>query len=67
MNGLIFSKPKFLYEEYGECIEIAQKYSDRSFVYVYDNIFNHIQSLPEMMIYEKTMIVNACWIRKNIL
>lgn len=61
VNGLIFSKPKFLYEEYGECIEIAQKYSDRSFVYVYDNIFNHIQSLPEMMIYEKTMIVNACW------
>lgn len=58
-NGLIFSGPKFLYRDYGECIEIAQDHSDRSFVYVYDNIFNHIQSLPEMMIYEKTMIINV--------
>ena len=32
---------------------------DKSFVYVYDNFFNHMQSIPEMMIYEKTFIVNV--------
>lgn len=58
LNGLVFSEPKFLYKEYGECLDIAREYSDHSFIYVYDNVFNHIQSLPEMMIYEKTMIIN---------
>ena len=58
INGMIFSKPKFLYEEYAECLEIAEENKDKSFVYVYDNFFNHMQSIPEMMIYEKTLIVN---------
>lgn len=58
-TGFIFSKPKFLYEEYKECLEIADRNKDKSFIYVYDNMFNHIQSVPEMMIYEKTMIINA--------
>lgn len=58
-NGLIFSSPKFLFREYEECLEIAETNKDKSFVYVYDNYFNHIQSIPEMMIYEKTMIVDA--------
>ena len=59
INGMIFSKPKFLYEEYAECLEIAEDNKDKSFVYVYDNFFNHMQSIPEMMIYEKTFIVNV--------
>lgn len=58
-TGFIYSKPKFLYEEYKECLEIADRNKDKSFIYVYDNMFNHIQSIPEMMIYEKTMIINA--------
>lgn len=57
--GFVFSKPKFLYEEYKECLEIAERNKDKSFIYVYDNMFNHIQSVPEMMIYKKTMIINA--------
>ena len=56
---MIFSKPKFLYEEYAKCLEIAEENKDKSFVYIYDNFFNHMQSLPEMMIYEKTLIVNV--------
>ena len=56
--GLIVSEPKFLYEEYDECIEIAESNSEKSFVYVYDNYFNHMQSIPEMIIYEKTLIIN---------
>lgn len=59
INGMIFSKPKFLFEEYEECLEIAEKNKDKSFVFVNDNSFNYIQSIPEMMIYEKTMIIDV--------
>lgn len=57
--GLITSKPKFLYENYEELMNIAEENKDKHFVYVYDNFFNHMQSLPEMMTYEKTLIVNT--------
>lgn len=56
--GLICSKPRFLYANYKEALNIANENSQKSFVYVYDNFFNHMQSIPEMMIYEKTLIVN---------
>ena len=59
LNGILFSKPKFLFEEYQESLNIAEDNKDKSFVFIYDNFFNHIQSVPEMMIYEKTMIVNV--------
>lgn len=58
LPGFIFSKPKFLYENYENALNIANENSEKSFVYVYDNIFNHMQSVPEMMIYEKTLIIN---------
>lgn len=58
LPGFIFSKPKFLYENYKNALNIANANSEKSFVYVYDNIFNHMQSVPEMMIYEKTLIIN---------
>ena len=57
-NGLIFSKPKFLFEEYSKSLEIAENNKEKSFIYVYDNFFNHMQSVPEMMIYKKTLIIN---------
>ena len=56
--GFISSKPKFLYENYKEILDIANSNSEKSFVYVYDNFFNHMQSVPEMMVYEKTLIIN---------
>lgn len=56
--GLIVSEPKFIYREYSECIEIAKKNSEKSFVYIDDNYFNHMQSIPEMMIYEKTLMID---------
>lgn len=59
LNGFIFSKPKFLFEEYAEYLKIAQQNEEKSFVYVYDNFFNHMQSIPEMMIYNKTLIINV--------
>ena len=57
--GFVCSKPKLLFEEYKECLTIAEKNKDKSFIYIYDNGFNHVQSVQEMMIYEKTMIINA--------
>lgn len=59
LNGFIFSSPKFLYEDYKDSLEIAESNKEKSFVYVYDNFFNHMQSIPEMMIYEKTLIINV--------
>ena len=58
MIGFVFSEPKFLYENYEKIMQIAKENSDKSFVYVYDNSFNHMQSIPEMMTYEKTLIIN---------
>lgn len=59
MVGMIYSEPKFLYKNYKEYIDIAKENKDKSFVYVYDNSFNHMQSVPEMMIYKRTMILNT--------
>ena len=56
--GMIVSKPKFLYEDYKEIMRIAEENKDKSFVYVYDNFFNHMQSIPEMITYKRTLIVN---------
>lgn len=56
--GFVFSEPIFLYKDYQKCLDIAEENKDKSFVYVYDNFFNHMQSVPEMMIYEKTLIIN---------
>lgn len=58
ITGFIFSEPKFLYKNYKEIMDVAEKNKNKSFVYVYDNCFNHMQSIPEMMTYEKTLIVN---------
>jgi len=56
--GLIVNTPKYLYKGYSEYIDIAEKYKDLNFVYVCDNGFTHINSLPEFMIYNKSMIIN---------
>ena len=38
-------------ENYKNILDIAEENKDKSFVYVYDNFFNHMQSVSEMMIY----------------
>lgn len=59
INGFIFSKPLFLYENYKNILDIAEENKDKSFVYVYDNFFNHMQSVSEMMIYDRTLVINV--------
>ena len=57
--GFATSKPLFLYENNKQILDIAEENKDKSFVYVYDNFFNHMQSVQEMMIYNKSLIVNV--------
>ncbi len=57
--GLAFSEPRFLYKNYKDILNIAEENKDKSFVYVYDNFFNHMQSVPEMMVYNRTLIINV--------
>lgn len=59
INGIVFSNPKFLFSEYKESLDIAEQNKDKCFVFVYDNFFNHIQDIPEMMIYKKSIIINT--------
>ena len=40
-------------------MELAEQYKDLDFVYMCDNGFTHINSLPEFMIYNKSMIINT--------
>ncbi len=37
VNGMVCSKPKFLYEDYGACLEIARENREKSFVFLNDN------------------------------
>ena len=55
-------KPLYLYIGYSDNISIAKENSNLSFIYVEDNCFNHIQSMPEFMIYNKSLILD---INKN--
>lgn len=59
LPGIIYSEPKFLYSEYEEYLNIAEENSEKSFVFIYDNFFNHMKNIPEMMIYNKTLIINT--------
>lgn len=51
--------PKYLYKGYNENIEIAKENNNLKFIYIEDNGFNHIQSMPEFMIYNESMILNV--------
>ena len=57
--NLYYIDPYYLYKGYNENVEIARKYSDFKYIYIEDNSFNHIQSIPEFMIYNKSIILNA--------
>ncbi|MBR3153135.1 MAG: glycosyltransferase family 39 protein [Clostridia bacterium] len=57
--GFVFGKPLFLYKGYQEYIDISEKYSDDSLVYVGYTIFNHIESVPEFMNYKQTLMLST--------
>lgn len=57
--GLKYEEPLYLYSKYEENIDIAKKNYTKKFVYIEDNAYNHIQSMPEFMIYDKSLILNV--------
>ena len=58
VSGFVFSSPCYLYRGYNNYLEVANEYKDLNYVYVYDNYFTHLNSVPEMAIYNKTLIIN---------
>lgn len=57
-SGFLWNTPSYLYKGYNNYLKVAEEHKDLDFVYVYDNYFTHLNSLPEMMIYNKTLIIN---------
>ena len=61
-RSIFINEPLYLYTGYSKNIEIARNNSNLSYIYIEDNGYNHIQSMPEFMIYNKSLILN---INKN--
>lgn len=58
VNGLYYNEPVYLYKDYQKAMDIATIYKDDYFVYVYDNSFTHLSSLPEFATYKSSLIIN---------
>lgn len=58
VNGFMNNTPVYLYKDNEKVIELAKDNSDKYFVYVFDNYFTHLSSMPEFMIYKESIILN---------
>ena len=58
INGFINNTPVYLYKDYGKVMDLAKQNKDKYFVYVYDNYFTHLNSLPEFATYKESIILN---------
>jgi len=58
INGLINNTPVYLYNDYGKVMNLANDNKDKYFVYVFDNYFTHLSSLPEFATYKESIILN---------
>ncbi|MCI8575365.1 MAG: hypothetical protein HFI09_02740, partial [Bacilli bacterium] len=56
--SLFTSKPTYLYTDYQYAMNLAKENYTKPFIYVYDNYFTHLNSLPEFATYEKSLILN---------
>lgn len=57
--GIVTNQPRFLIKGYNEILEIAEENKDKKLISIWDNNYTYISSLPEFLIYEKTLIINA--------
>ncbi len=55
---LTTTSPFYLYRGYNNNIEIAKQNCKLNYIYITDNGYTHIQSLPEFMIYKESLIIN---------
>ena len=58
ITGFLTSTPSYLYRGYNNYLKVAENNKELNYVYVYDNYFTHLNSVPEMMVYNKTLIIN---------
>ena len=58
INGLYNNSPVYLYKDYEKVMNLAKNNSDKYFVYVFDNYFTHLSSLPEFNTYKASLILN---------
>lgn len=56
--GFLTEEPECLNKGYNKYIEIAEQYKENDLVYVGYTFFNHIASIEEFMIYDKTLFLN---------
>lgn len=56
--GFVANSPSYLYRGYSKYMQIAENHKDLNYVYVYDNYYTHLNSLPEMTVYNKTLMIN---------
>lgn len=59
INGLYNETPVYLYKDYKKVMDLAYEYKEDYFVYVYDNYFTHLSSLPEFATYKASLIINV--------
>lgn len=57
-TGLFTNQPTYLYNDYKEALNLAKENATKPFIYIYDNYFTHLNSLPEFATYEKSLIIN---------
>ena len=58
ISGFLTSSPCYLYRGYNNYLKTAEAHKNLNYVYVYDNYFTHLNAVPEMAIYNKTLIIN---------
>ncbi|MCI8394195.1 MAG: glycosyltransferase family 39 protein [Bacilli bacterium] len=56
--GLFTQTPTYLYQNYETVQNLATKHQEKHFIYIFDNYFTHLTSMPEFMTYEKSLIIN---------
>lgn len=59
INGLYNETPVYLYKDYKKVMDLANIYKNDYFVYVFDNNFTHLSSLPEFATYKASLIINV--------
>ena len=59
INGLFNETPVYLYKDYKKVMDLAQENKEDYFVYVFDNNFTHLSSLPEFATYKASLIINV--------
>ncbi len=58
INGLINNTPVYLYKDYEQVMKLAKENEDKYFVYIFDNYFTHLNSMPEFATYKESLILN---------